>query len=184
MLQYLPNSLTFSRLLLAVPLGYLILRENYPLALGVGFLAGLTDALDGYVARRLGAFSRFGAALDPIADKVLITVSFLCMAQVELIPWYLAIAVIARDLIIVAGALCYHFLIGPFEFAATNLSKANMAVQIAFCVLVLTAQVVPQIPEVTITIGSALVLFIAASSGFDYVMSWTIKAIQTRRAQE
>ena len=88
-----------------------------------------------------------------------------------------------KDLIIVAGALCYHFLIGPFEFAATNLSKANMAVQIVFCVLVLTAQVVPQFPEVTITIGSALVLFIAASSGFDYVMSWTIKAIQTHREQ-
>ncbi len=183
MLRYLPNSLTFSRLVLAVPLGFLILQENYPWALGVGFLAGLTDALDGFVARRLGAFSRFGAALDPIADKVLIMVSFPCMAQVELIPWYLAIAVIARDLIIVAGALCYHFLIGPFEFAATNLSKANMCVQIAFCVLVLTAQVVPQIPDMAITVGSALVLFIAASSGFDYVMSWTIKAIQTRREQ-
>jgi cardiolipin synthase len=183
-LQYLPNCLTFSRLLLAIPLGFLILAENYPWALVVGFVAGLTDALDGYVARRLGAFSQFGAALDPIADKVLITVSFLCMAKVELIPWYLAFAVIARDLIIVAGALCYHFFIGSFEFAATGLSKANMGIQIAFCVLVLTAQVVPQIPEISIVIGTALVLFIAASSGFDYVMSWTIKAVRTRREQE
>ncbi len=184
MLQHLPNGLTFSRLLLAIPLGVLILRENYPWALGVGFLAGLTDALDGFVARRLNAFSRFGAALDPVADKVLVTVSFLCMAQVQLIPWYLAIVVIARDLIIVAGALCYHFLIGPFEFAATSLSKVNMGVQIVFCVMVLTAQVVPQIPEISIVIGTALVVFIAASSGFDYVMSWTIKAIRTRREQE
>lgn len=183
MLQYLPNTLTFSRLLLAVPLGILILRENYPWALAVGFLAGLTDALDGFVARRLNAFSRFGAALDPIADKVLVTVSFLCMAQVQLIPWYLAAIVIARDLIIVAGALCYHYLIGPFEFAATTLSKANMCVQIGFCVLVLTAQVVTQIPPESITIGVALVLFIAASSGFDYVLSWTIKAVRTHREQ-
>lgn len=184
MLKYLPNCLTFSRLLLAVPLGMLILQENYSWALATGFLAGVTDALDGMVARRLQAFSRFGAAMDPIADKVLITVSFLCMAEVELIPWYLAIAVIGRDLIIVAGALCYHFLIGSFAFAASNLSKANMGVQIAFCVLVLAAQVVPQIPEQSIIIGTALVLFIAASSGFDYVMSWTLKAIRTRRERE
>jgi hypothetical protein len=51
-------------------------------------------------------------------------------------------------------------------------------------VLVLTAQVVPQIPEISIVIGTALVLFIAASSGFDYVMSWTIRAVRTRREQE
>jgi cardiolipin synthase len=59
-----------------------------------------------------------------------------------------------------------------------------MFVQIAFCVLVLTAQVVPQIPDISILIGTVLVLFIAASSGFDYVMSWTVKAVRTHREQE
>lgn len=184
MLQYLPNSLTFTRLLLAVPLGILILRQDFTWALGIGFLAGLTDALDGFFARRLNALSRFGAALDPIADKTLITVAFLCFAQVELVPWYLAVAVITRDLVIVTGAVCYYKLVGPFEFAATNLSKTNMLVQISFCVLVLLAQVIPDIPQVAITVGMAAVLFIAAASGFDYVMSWTIKAIQSRKAQE
>ena len=183
MLQYLPNALTFSRLVLAVPLGFLILREDFGLALAIGGVAGLTDALDGYFARRLGVFSRFGAALDPVADKVLITVAFLCFAQVELIPWYLAVAVIARDLIIVTGAICYYKLIGPFEFAATGLSKANMFIQIGFCVLVLLAQVVPDIPQLAITIGAAAVLFIAAASGFDYVMTWTVKAIQSRKGR-
>jgi cardiolipin synthase len=181
MLQYLPNMLTFSRLILAVPLGILILREDFGLALAIGGIAGLTDALDGYFARRLGVFSRFGAALDPIADKVLVTVAFLCFARVELIPWYLAIAVIARDLIIVTGAICYYKLIGPFEFAATGLSKANMFVQISFCVLVLLAQIAPQVPAIAITAGAAAVLFIAAASGFDYMMSWTVKAIQSRK---
>ena len=184
MLQYLPNSLTISRLLLAAPLGVLILREDFAWALVIGFLAGITDALDGFFARRLGAFSRWGAALDPIADKVLITISFLSFAQVALIPWYLAVVVITRDLVIVLGAVCYYKLIGPFEFAATGLSKANMCVQISFCVLVLLAQVLPDIPQVAITIGAAAVLFIAAASGFDYVMSWTIKAVQSRKGQE
>jgi cardiolipin synthase len=183
MLQYLPNSLTISRLLLAVPLGLLILREDFAWALAIALIAGVTDALDGYFARRLQVFSRWGAALDPIADKILITVAFLSFARVELIPWYLALAVISRDVIIVLGATCYYKLIGPFEFAATGLSKANMFVQVSFCLLVLIAQVVPQIPQMAVTVGSAAVLFIAAASGFDYVMSWTIKAIQSRQGK-
>ena len=184
MLQYLPNCLTFLRLLLAVPLGLLILREQYDWALITGVIAGITDALDGFIARRFDALSRFGAILDPIADKVLITVTFVCMAVVELVPWYLSIAVIARDLIIIAGAAAYYRFIGPFEFAASNLSKSNMALQIAFCVLVLLSQVLDSIPPQLTLVGTAAVLFLAAASGFDYVMSWTIKAIQSRKTKE
>lgn len=180
MLQLIPNLLTFSRLLLALPLGVLIVRQEFDLALGVGFLAGVTDALDGFVARRLKAFSRFGAALDPMADKVLITVSFLGFAYVGLIPWYVAATVIARDLIIVSGALCYHYLIGPFDFAATRLSKINMLVQIGFCVLVLAAQVVTGIPPAAIPLATILVLAIAIASGLDYVVCWSIKAVRNR----
>jgi cardiolipin synthase len=183
MLQYLPNALTLSRLLLAGPLGFFILQENYEWALGTGVLAGVTDALDGFMARRLDALTRFGAALDPICDKVLITVVFVCFAHTGLIPWYLALAVIARDLIIVLGAACYHWLIGAFEFSASPLSKANMFLQISFCVLVLVSQVVSGIPELVITLGSAAVLFIAGASGSDYVLKWSIKAIQQRREQ-
>lgn len=181
MLQYLPNGLTVLRLLLAVPLGVLILREEYTGALGVGVLAGLSDALDGVLARRLGALSRFGAALDPVADKVLITVMFVCLAQSGLVPWYLAAVVIARDIVIVAGAACYHALIGPFEFVATGLSKVNMFVQISFCVLVLLAQVVDGIPPAAIGAGAIAVLIAAAASGMDYVLSWGRKAIASRR---
>tara|TARA_R110002049_G_scaffold1716_16_gene13033 strand:- start:2565 stop:3119 length:555 start_codon:yes stop_codon:yes gene_type:complete len=184
MLQYLPNCLTFLRLLLAIPLGLLILREQYDWALITGVIAGITDALDGFIARRFDALSRFGAILDPIADKVLITVTFVCMAVVELVPWYLSIAVIARDLIIIAGAAAYYRFIGPFEFAASNLSKSNMALQIAFCVLVLLSQVLDTIPPQLTLVGTAAVLFLAAASGFDYVMSWTIKAIQSRKTKE
>tara|TARA_B110000503_G_scaffold27555_2_gene44024 strand:+ start:18837 stop:19394 length:558 start_codon:yes stop_codon:yes gene_type:complete len=182
--QYLPNSLTFLRLLLALPLGWLILHGQYDWALATGVLAGATDALDGFFARRLNALSQFGAALDPIADKVLIIVTFLCLAQVELMPWYLTIAVIVRDLVIVAGAVCCYRFIGPFEFAATSLSKSNMAIQIGFCLLVLVAQVMENIPPKLTLFGAAAVLFIAAASGFDYIMSWTIKAIESQKTKE
>lgn len=181
MLRYLPNGLTLSRLLLAAPLGLLVLLEQYQWALAVGLLAGLTDALDGLLARRLNARSRFGAALDPIADKVLVTVAFLSFAQGGLIPWYLALAVILRDLVIVSGAACYHWLVGPLEFAATPLSKMNMFVQICFCVLLLLAQIVAWVPPLAITLGSVTVLFIAGASGCDYVIKWSVRAITQRR---
>ncbi len=181
MLRYLPNALTVLRLLLAIPLGALILREEYGWALGTGIVAGLTDALDGFFARRLGVFSRFGAALDPVADKTLITIMFLSFASVGLIPWWLAAAVIARDVIIVTGALCYHWLIGPLEFSPTALSKANMFLQLAFCVMVLLTQLIPPVPDSLISGGGIVVLLIAIASGADYVASWTRKAIAARR---
>ena len=180
MLRYLPNGLTLLRLLLAVPLGVLILRQEYGWALATGLVAGLTDALDGFFARRLGVFSRFGAALDPVADKTLITVMFLSFASVGLIPWWLALTVIARDVIIVTGALCYHWLIGPLEFSPTALSKANMFVQLLFCVLVLLSRLVPVVPDVVINAGGIVVLVIAVTSGADYVIAWTRKALTSR----
>lgn len=183
MLRYLPNALTFLRLLLAAPLGLLILRQQFDAALAVAFLAGITDALDGWAARRLNSFSQFGAALDPIADKILVTVAFLCCAQVGLIPWYLAITVISRDVIIVCGALCYRLLIGPFQFGATALSKLNMLIQIAFCVLLLTAQVLPSLGTGWQFWGGVVVIIIAIVSGLDYMITWASKALHQRREQ-
>ncbi len=178
MLRYLPNALTISRLVLALPLGLLILRQEFALALGVGLLAGITDALDGYSARKLGYLSQLGAALDPVADKLLILVSFFCMASVSLIDWSLAALVIGRDLVIVCGALCYRLLVGPFTFGATTLSKLNMAIQIGFCVLILSAQLLP-IPNSLVLLCSAAVVLAAIASGLDYVVTWSRLARQS-----
>ncbi len=181
LLQQLPNSLTFLRLLLAVPLGLCILREAYPLALVVGVAAGITDGLDGFFARRLQALSRLGAILDPIADKTLITVCFLSFAVVELVPWYLAIIVILRDLVIIAGAISYRLFVGPFKVAARALSKGNMFLQISFCVLVLLAQVIPDIPQWSLVVGAQLVIALCIISGVDYVWSWTVRAVEANK---
>lgn len=181
MLRQLPNTLTLTRLVLALPLGVLILREEFAWALAVGAAAGVTDALDGYTARKLGYFSRFGAAMDPLADKFLVMITFLSLASISLIPWYVAIVIIARDLVIVAGALCYHWLIGPFDFGATLLSKFNMAVQISFCVLLLSAQLVGGLPPQMLPYLNAVVLAVAIVSGADYVVSWSRRAINSKR---
>lgn len=179
--RHLPNTLTLLRLLLTVPLALAILQRDYSLALAIGLAAGVTDALDGFLARRLNALSRLGAALDPIADKTLITLCFLCFALVGLIPWYLALIVIARDVTIVAGAICYRLAFGPFEFAATWLSKSNMFLQIVFCLLILLSQVSSVIPPQATSWGAMLVIALALASGFDYVLTWTIKALHARK---
>ena len=182
--KQIPNSLTLLRLVLVIPLGMAIMQRDYPMALAIGLFAGLTDALDGFLARRLDALSNLGAALDPVADKTLITVCVLCFAMVGLIPWYLAIVVIARDLVIVAGAAAYRIAFGPFQFAATRLSKANMFLQIVFCVLILLSQVVPGIPALLVSVCTALVIILAVVSGFDYVLTWTIKALHARKREQ
>lgn len=183
MLRYLPNALTFLRLLLALPLGYLILGQEYGLALGIGLLAGVTDALDGFAARRLGYFSQFGAALDPIADKTLVTITVLSLATVELIPWWVAITIITRDLVIVGGAICYRLLIGSFTFGATTLSKLNMLIQICFCVLVLAAQLNREVPATLLDGATYVVLAIAILSGLDYVVTWSRRAMADKHGE-
>ncbi len=181
MLNWLPNALTACRLVLALPLAYCILQQEFFHALLLGAFAGFTDLLDGFAARRLQAFSRLGAALDPIADKLMINLTLLCLAQVELVPWVLALVVVLRDLVIVAGAVAYHFLIGPFDFAARWLSKLNMFIQITYCVLVLSAQLTPFTEEL-LAWGGIAVILIALVSGIDYVFTWSRKALSARSA--
>ncbi len=176
LLQLLPNCLTALRLLLALPMGFFILREQFGAALVVVFLAGLTDAVDGYLARRLQAFTPLGAALDPIADKLLITVAFLSTASLGLIPWWLAGVVITRDLVILGGACCYRLLFGRLDYQPTVLSKASLFVQIVFCLLVLARQVVPAIPAGLISPMQWLVVLLAVTSGLHYVLQWSARA--------
>lgn len=183
-LQYLPNALTTTRLVMAVPIALLILRNEYAWALGLGIVAGITDALDGFFARLLDAHSRLGAGLDATADKLLMLCVFLALASVELLPWWLAAVVIGRDIVIVLGAVAYRLLIGPFDFAPTVLSKVNMAVQVVFLVAVLTDALLPFIGQSMQSALEVLVAGVAVVSGAHYVLSWSRRAVDARGAFE
>lgn len=177
MLHMIPNALTLLRLLLAVPVGWLILQQQYEPALALGVLAGLTDAIDGWLARRLNAYSRLGAILDPLADKALMLVVFISLAIVGLVPWGVAVVVVARDCIILAGATAYHGLIDELEVEPSAMSKTNTFVQISYGVLVLCAALIPQFPQSLLFAAALLVIATALISGFDYVVSWGRRAI-------
>ncbi len=182
MLRLIPNALTLLRLLLALPVGWLILSEQFVPALVVGFVAGLTDAVDGWLARRLNAYSRFGAALDPVADKTLMFVVFISLAIVGLVPWLVAAVVVVRDLVILAGASAYHGLIDELELEPTALSKSNTFVQIGYCILALGSAVVPAMPAELLVAAGLVVVAVAVISGMDYVLSWSRRALTMRAA--
>lgn len=135
----LANWLTILRIVL-IPVFVLLLVYRRPgVALLVFFLAALTDMLDGYVARHRGSQSRLGAFLDPLADKLLLTASFITLTQLWLLPAWITIVVISRDVILVVGALLIHMLGGRIHPRPTWAGKAATFFQI---LTVLTAMLV------------------------------------------
>ena len=132
------NLLTLFRIALLVPFLYLVGIGRFGLALGVFFLASLTDFADGYVARRYQQYSRLGRFLDPLADKLLTTAAFVVLAiphqEFPSIPIWLAVSVVARDLIIVLGSLVVYQLTKFKDFKPTLLGKINTFVELGLIV--------------------------------------------------
>lgn len=105
----IPNALTIARILTTPLFVVLFLDENYLAALSMFFLAGVTDALDGFLARVLDQRSQLGAVLDPLADKVLLDTAFVCLAQADWVPLWLAVTVVSRDVLILGGVALLTF---------------------------------------------------------------------------
>jgi len=122
----LPNIITFGRLC-AVPLAvWLMLQHQMALAFGLFALAGLSDAVDGWLARRRGG-SVLGAMLDPVADKALLVSMFVTLAAIQVLPSWIAILVVFRDLVIVGGLMVMWQLSMPVRIKPLMFSKLNTA---------------------------------------------------------
>lgn len=135
--KHLPNLLTALRLVAAPALAFLLVRGADRAALGVFAFAGLSDAADGYLAKRFGLTTRFGRLLDPAADKVLMLVSFATLTILGVAPLWLTLLVVARDTAIVAGLLLARVLNIPVGVAPLLIGKASMAMQIIYIALAL-----------------------------------------------
>lgn len=133
----IPNLITFARLL-AVPFAiYLILQQELGWAFWLFVAAGLSDALDGAIARLCQMQTKLGAWLDPIADKALLVSVYLSLAHINELPLWLAILVVFRDALIVGGVLLAQALKEPLTMQPLAVSKLNTAVQIALVAAVL-----------------------------------------------
>src|SRR3954453_596553 len=133
----IPNLITIARLIM-VPLVIVMIGQGRWMTAFVLFVAaGVSDAVDGYIARRFDMRSELGAYLDPLADKALLVSIYVSLAIVGQMPGWLAIVVVSRDIMIV-GAVVLSWLLGkPMEINPSRLSKANTAAQIALAALFL-----------------------------------------------
>lgn len=183
-IKMIPNALTAMRMILALPIFWLILNEKYSTVLWIAFIAGLSDGIDGWLARKLNVLSRFGEIADPLSDKFMLVSTYLAFAVVGLVPWWLTGIVMLRDVVIVSGAVAYHLLFGRYSMAPSLWGKLSTLVQILFALMMLAHQVYPVFPVFTLEFGLWLVVVMAFISGGHYVYVWGNKARDKSRAKK
>jgi len=176
----LPNAITVFRFLLVPPVVLLLLNDRFGAALIVFGVAGVSDAVDGFLAKRFHWTSRIGALMDPLADKLLLVCSFITLGWLGLIPAWLVAVVILRDLVIVAGALTYHFCIEQVSADPTLVSKLNTFAQILLVLGVLFSSGIHVLPALLLDTLLYCVLVSTLWSGADYVWTWSRRAWRKR----
>ncbi len=171
-LRQAPNILSALRLVSAPIAAWLILHGIDYAALCVFCLAGASDAADGFLAKKFGLASRFGAWLDPAADKLLMLASFVSLTLVGAVPVWVTVLVIGRDIAIVLGVLLAQVLRLPLKVAPLMIGKVSTVVQvlyIAFVLLVLTLNA--NWPRIELA-GEVAVALLTAGSFLAYALVW------------
>ncbi len=182
-MRHIPNALCILRMLLVVPIAWLLSAGEYQLTLWMFAFAGLTDGLDGFLAKRFGWMSELGRILDPLADKALLVAVFVTLAALDIVPVWLAATAVARDVIITAGAIAYNWLYGYPHGRPTIVSKMNTLCQIVYLLLAVAARAGDWAPNNALMILGALVFVTTVVSGIDYVVTYTRKAVAASRQQ-
>jgi cardiolipin synthase len=138
--HWLPNFITIGRFVLTPAAIDMIVTENWPAAFAVFALAGASDALDGWLAKRFDLRTELGALLDPLADKALIVSIYATLALVGVLPAWLALLVVSRDVLIIGAVAVSWLLQRRIDLAPLPVSKATTAAQLALAALVLAAK--------------------------------------------
>jgi cardiolipin synthase len=175
-LRHIPNILTAFRFLLVPPVVVFMLKDEFMPALVLFAVAGFSDAVDGFLARRYHWTSRIGGLMDPLADKLLMVSSYLTLGWLGLIPVWLVALVILRDLVIVTGAVIYNARIEQVEATPSVVSKLNTLAQILLVLSVLFSQAVSALPDWWIDALIYGVLVTIVWSGAGYVWTWGRRA--------
>lgn len=201
-MRYLPNVLSILRMLLVVPTSLFLWHGEIALALGLMAVAGISDGVDGALARHYNWQTHLGSILDPLADKILVAATFIVFTFQGYIPLWLAVLTIGRDLIILFGGTLYRIFFGPFEIKPSLISKANTAMQVVTLILIMlyllpSASVqLPLLAQLGEYLGGSteqwvdpyclwLLAILGAVSGAHYVVVWGARARRelTRRKQ-
>lgn len=179
--RWIPNALTFLRIMMIVPFAAALLATEYRLALVIFFLASATDAIDGFLARHFDWRTRLGAIADPLADKALLITAYLMLTLTGVLPPWLFGVVLGRDLVIVGGGLAFHYGVGRFDLQPSIPGKLNTLIQIlvALAIMVLLAGL--PMPSWVLDAGILLVAVSAVFSGGHYIAVWSLRAWRIKR---
>ncbi|MCB1762326.1 MAG: CDP-alcohol phosphatidyltransferase family protein [Gammaproteobacteria bacterium] len=172
----IPNLISILRIFLTIPVVWMLLIRRFDIALVLFAIAGVSDGLDGFLAKHFGWQSKLGGLLDPMADKVLLVSSYVCLALLGLIPTLLMVLVILRDLVIVTGALVYNFRIEELEAEPSLISKFNTFAQIVLVIAVVLDQGWVGLPPGLLQLMVWVVFASTIASGVDYVWVWSRRA--------
>jgi len=182
MLRHIPNLLTFLRLAAIAPFLAFLYQGRYDLACFIFFAAGLTDGLDGWLARHFQWESKLGSMLDPLADKLLIFNSFLALGLIGALPWWLVALVVARDFTISFGVLAWYYCIRtPLVFEPLPISKFNTFLQISLVLLCLLELAFMELPPSILQLWILLTAVTTSVSYVEYVWVWGKKAREAKR---
>jgi len=171
-LRQIPNLITLIRILIVAPIIICLMHHQLDTALALFAVAAASDALDGFLAKRFGWQSVLGSILDPVADKLLLAGVFIALAILGLVPVWLMATALARDVIIVVGAVAYRVCVGPLTARPSAVSKINTLCQAAFVLCVVARARFSQPPDWMATGLGALVFVTTVVSGIDYVLTY------------
>jgi len=172
--RQVPNLLTLSRIAL-VPVLILVLKDrDYVAALWVFLFAGISDGLDGWIAKRWRYTTRFGAILDPVADKFLLVTSYVMLMLLDLLPFWLVLTVAFRDLLIIGGYLAYTSMVGAVKMDPSQLSKLNTLAQIMLVLVVLVHEASGFNYPLLLDALVLIVFVTTVASGVHYVWIWGV----------
>jgi cardiolipin synthase len=168
----IPNALTLLRFCLIPLIVVLIQANEFRIAFYVFVIAGLTDAVDGYIARRFSQQSELGAYLDALADKLLIATSFIALFAAAALPYWLVVLVIFRDIMIVGAVAIAWLLNNPIPIEPLLISKCNTAAQIGAVAFTLASGSFFVAPAGSDTAVHSLVALLTVVSVSAYFVKW------------
>jgi cardiolipin synthase (CMP-forming) len=178
----IPNLLTLGRILLTPVIVYFILVERPIEALIFMAISGFTDMLDGAIAKHFNMQTTVGAYLDPLADKLMLVSTIVCLFYMDEVPLFVFLAVVFRDLIIIGGAALYELVTRKLRMEPTFLSKTTTTVQIIYVLLALL-HMGYGFPEILMLACSWITFAITVVSGVQYMVLWTLKAVYAEKDQ-
>ena len=178
MFSNIPNILTVLRLFSVYPLVIFILEEQFFLALGIFFLAGISDFLDGFLARKFSWQSRFGQIADPVADKTLVVATIISLGSIDLIENWFMFMVLGRDLLIIVGVVLANYLISDYQVAPNYLGKLNTTILLLLVGVILIDAVGFIVADLVIYWTSIIFIFTNIISLIVYFINPGIKILR------